>query len=1013
VFSLAECAFVWQRLEMTAPPEPSSGTVQSAVKIAQNFLRDGDKTAAMGWLDRAHRMARKDAHVRLLLATALAGLDDARCRTVLCDLLQDYPAFPQAQIALCAATFRQGDIEAATPLMASVLAGAAPPDNADFSQLADRLVMAAGLPGWIGAHQSGHVLLSTPDKTAATPVDIYLDGAFIGPLNAGKGRLRRHALPKSWKAARSLSAAVAGVALLGSPIDLVALRRVQGFVRPDPSGGLTGWAWCPADAQVKPLLSLVAEQNSVRTVTPLRADDANLKFGSEDGPARPYGFHVPAQLLPAAARLRVLAPDGSDLQGSPLFLSAEKGARRTAAAVLAHALHSSQTQAANPPPDVWRPLPVDLVAQPDLTRPIPPRRPIDIVIPVYRGAADYKSCLASLQRRPQPNARLVVVDDASPDAELRDALESDAARGDITLLRQDQNRGFPAAANLGLRGALTGGRDVVLLNADTLLPLGWLSRLVAVAYAEGSIGSVTPFTNEGSIVSYPNPNGANPVPDLATVDRLDRRMQKANGKGWHELPTAVGFCMFIRHDCLAQVGVFREDAFAQGYGEENDWSLRARQLGWQHVAATGVFVGHIGGQSFGPNRRHLLARNLAVLNRLHPGYDDLISDFLRADPLAAPRHQADAQVWAAGRMARGAVILITHNDGGGVDRFVSERCAALRSEGWRPIVLRPAVAKNGPAGIRLSEGLTAEFPNLCFALPTQCDALLRLLRAENPGEVEIHHLLGHVPEVQTLMAQLALPYRVFVHDYALWCPRITLCTSGPRYCGEPLDPSVCTACVRDNGQRMVGAPPVAQHRANAARLLAGASMVVAPCEDVATRVGRHFPGLRPIITPWEDERAITAAVAQPRPKPGPEMPWRILVVGAIGPEKGYDVLLGCVRDAARRSLRLSFVIAGYTMDDSRLLDSGPIFITGAFEEAEAVTLARAQQAHLGFVPSIWPETWCYSLSTLWRAGLHVAAFALGAQAQRISRTGLGTVLPLGVAPERINDMLLRYVSNSL
>jgi glycosyltransferase involved in cell wall biosynthesis len=214
----------------------------------------------------------------------------------------------------------------------------------------------------------------------------------------------------------------------------------------------------------------------------------------------------------------------------------------------------------------------------------------------------------------------------------------------------------------------------------------------------------------------------------------------------------------------------------------------------------------------------------------------------------------------------------------------------------------------------------------------------------------------------------------------------------------------------DNGQRMLDAPPVRQHRANATHLLGAADAVIAPCEDVATRVARHFPGVRPIVMPWEDETVLTAVLPPRWPTVSAQSPWRVLVVGAIGAEKGYDVLLGCVRDAARRRLNLSFIIAGYTMDDSRLLDSGPIFITGAFDEAEAITLARAQQAHLGFVPSIWPETWCYSLSTLWLAGLQVAAFALGAQAQRITRSGLGMLLPLGAPADRINDTLLSYVS---
>ena len=140
---------------------------------------------------------------------------------------------------------------------------------------------------------------------------------------------------------------------------------------------------------------------------------------------------------------------------------------------------------------------------------------------------------------------------------------------------------------------------------------------------------------------------------------------------------------------------------------------------------------------------------------------------------------------------------------------------------------------------------------------------------------------------------------------------------------------------------------------------------------------------------------------------------RILVMGAIGVEKGYDVLLGCVRDAGRRGLPLSFVVAGHTMDDARLLDAGPVFVTGRYEEHEAVALARRQGAQLGFVPSVWPETWCYALSELWRAGLSVAAFALGAQAERIRRAGNGVLLPPGLPAGQVNDALMRAALDPL
>jgi len=133
---------------------------------------------------------------------------------------------------------------------------------------------------------------------------------------------------------------------------------------------------------------------------------------------------------------------------------------------------------------------------------------------------------------------------------------------------------------------------------------------------------------------------------------------------------------------------------------------------------------------------------------------------------------------------------------------------------------------------------------------------------------------------------------------------------------------------------------------------------------------------------------------------------RVCVVGAIGVEKGYEVLLACARDARARSLPLKFIVVGYTADDTRLMDAGPVFVTGEYADADAAALIRAQAAHLAFIPSVWPETWCFALSRAWEAGLAVAAFNLGGQAERISATGRGWLLPLGLQARAVNDALL-------
>ncbi|HEX5326626.1 MAG TPA: glycosyltransferase, partial [Acetobacteraceae bacterium] len=132
-----------------------------------------------------------------------------------------------------------------------------------------------------------------------------------------------------------------------------------------------------------------------------------------------------------------------------------------------------------------------------------------------------------------------------------------------------------------------------------------------------------------------------------------------------------------------------------------------------------------------------------------------------------------------------------------------------------------------------------------------------------------------------------------------------------------------------------------------------------------------------------------------------------------GVAKGYDVLLACARDAAWRNLPLDFVVVGHTIDDRRLLATGRAFITGHFHPDEATALIRAQGAALALLPSIVPETWCYALSDAWQAGLAVAAFDIGAQAERIRRTGRGFLLPLGLPAPRINNALLAAASQSV
>jgi glycosyltransferase involved in cell wall biosynthesis len=277
-------------------------------------------------------------------------------------------------------------------------------------------------------------------------------------------------------------------------------------------------------------------------------------------------------------------------------------------------------------------------------------------------------------------------------------------------------------------------------------------------------------------------------------------------------------------------------------------------------------------------------------------------------------------------------------------------------------------------------------------------ALVRLLRADRPTHVELHHMLGHDPALLDLARRLGVPHEVHVHDYAWFCPRIAL-VQDHSYCGEP-PISGCEACIADFGSNLEEDIPVADLVARSAVVLGTGRRVVAPGRDVAVRIERHFPGVWSDVAPWEND----AIISEPPP---PSAVSRICVVGGIGVEKGYEVLLACVRDAERRKLALQFTLVGHSNDDERLLDAGPIEITGPYASDEGEALIRAQAADIAFLPSIWPETWCFTLGHAWRAGLRAAVFDLGTPAERVRRSGWGWVLPLGLPPAAINDWMTR------
>ena len=265
---------------------------------------------------------------------------------------------------------------------------------------------------------------------------------------------------------------------------------------------------------------------------------------------------------------------------------------------------------------------------------------IDVVVPIYRGEAATRRCLdsvlAAVQRTP---FELVVVDDASPEPAISAWLDTLAAGQRVTLMRNATNEGFVRSVNRAI--ALHRDRDVVLLNSDTEVANDWLDRFAACVGRDPAIATATPFSNQATICSYPFNGWEGGVPGTLGLAALDRLFATVNAGQSAPIPTGVGFCFYVRRKALQELGSFDAERFGRGYGEENDFCLRAAARGWRNVVAADVFVYHEGAVSFSSERETRLKEAGELLRELHPDYDRAIAEFVAADPLQSFRAAVD------------------------------------------------------------------------------------------------------------------------------------------------------------------------------------------------------------------------------------------------------------------------------------------------------------------------------------------------------------------------------------
>lgn len=622
---------------------------------------------------------------------------------------------------------------------------------------------------------------------------------------------------------------------------------------------------------------------------------------------------------------------------------------------------------------------------------LPEQPKVTIIIPVYGGFEDTRCCiesvLASTYKTP---AELVVINDASPEPELVEWLKDNAQR--FTLLHNEHNLGFVGTVNRGM--ALYPDNDVVLVNSDTEVSNDWLDRLQEAAYSHARIGSVTPFSNNATICSYPIFCEDNELPEGYTPAELDNVFAEVNAGQVVDIPTAVGFCMFIRRDCLNDAGAFDAKLFGRGYGEENEFCMRSALRGWRHVLTGDTFVYHKGGVSFAETQSEHQRHGHKVLTRLYPHYDAVIQQHIAENPARSMRFAVDAAL--AKRSDLPVVVVVNHCRGGGTERHVLDFAEQL--SGQAHVYFLTPEYENGPVYLRpFSDPQRA---GLVFDPHSQMPQLWETLRWMGVARLHYHHTIGMPQPILLMPEQLPCSYDVTVHDYYLACPQVTLADENGRYCGAP-DEDGCNKCLVKRP-----APEnqnIQQWRQFGEQFLNGAERVFVPSNDTLQRMQRYFPKANFI---WAVHEPALQPIAVKVPMRSVDEPLRILVLGALSVFKGADTLEACALQARALRAPLEFHLLGYAYRPLRTKPFSNLQVHGAYQEAELAELIAEIKPHVVWFPGSCPETYSYTLSAVLEAGLPVVASDIGAFSERLT----GREWTWLVEPDRsTNDIVTHFL----
>jgi O-antigen biosynthesis protein len=628
---------------------------------------------------------------------------------------------------------------------------------------------------------------------------------------------------------------------------------------------------------------------------------------------------------------------------------------------------------------------------------------VSVIVPVFNAFEAVSECLAALHRHLPAYAEVVLLDDASTDPRISPLLACHAGPR-TRIVKNVENQGYTRTVNKGI--ALTAGRDVVLLNSDTKVTARWLDALRYCAYAKPRVATVTALSDNAGAFSVPILGTHNPRPPHLREEEFARVVTSATDGTLLEVPTGNGFCMYMRRVALDSIGTFDEQRYPRGYGEENDFCLRALRQGWRNLVSDKAFVLHKRSQSFQGERETLLKAGREQLDRDYPEYGLLTSRF-RDIEFNRLRSKVRKALESPTPQGLPAILYVISTQTGGTPqtnldlmRAMADRhhCWLLRCDSVE-ITLSELV--DDVLVVREIHPLSEPIEPITHRSDEYDQIVADILYRRSIELLHIRHIAWHSLNLPAIARSQNIPVVYSFHDFYSVCPSLNLLDNEQKYCGGR-----CTEADGDCPKSLWpdASLPTLKHRyvkrwqEMFREFLAQCDAFVTTAPSAARTIEGAYPEVAGKIVVIPHGRDFVAC-GQYSGRSESDGKIRVLIPGNIGPSKGSQIL----RDIAEldKQGRYEFHFLGSTA--GMLKDVGVHH--GTYDRSNFHREVRDIKPMFGLVFSIWAETYCHTLTEMWACGIPVLGMDIGAVGDRIRASGAGWLLSHRATPYEALGML--------